>query len=378
MQNWLRATFRSIAAQMKLLQKSGLLFLLMPFFVLIAVGTLVYSRLENWTLLDSLYATIITITTVGYGDLTPQSPWGRVFAIVFTLFAIALAGYALSTVGATLFERQRSRLEIKRLKRRMNKIAELSNHIIICGASTLGNRAANEFYRRGFKFVIIEQDAEKLKRALLWMYRPYVEKRQSHFEELAEVDWSVEEQMTLDQLADETGICYMLENPIDEQQIRAAGIHCAYGVVATMEDDRDNTTIVLSARDMGRRLGNEKLRIVASAGDELNMHTLYLAGADRVISPRIMGGFMMASNMLDHQAAEYWDEMTFQMNAEVRFGDLNICDYPHLIGRTVAEVRTDLSQLVVAIRRDGHFINIPANDEIVQANDVLIVVGPDL
>lgn len=100
----------------------------------------------------------------------------------------------------------------------------------------------------------------------------------------------------------------MLEDPTNEQQLRAAGVHRAYGVVAAMDDDRDNTTIILSAREMARRLGNAKLRIVASARDELNMHTLYLAGADRVISPNMMGGFTIASQMLDHDTAELWDQ----------------------------------------------------------------------
>lgn len=76
-----------------------------------------------------------------------------------------------------------------------------------------------------------------------------------------------------------------------------------------MADDRNNTTTILSARDMSRRLNNAKLRIVASALDETNTHTLYLAGADRVISLNIMGGFTLATNMLDHDAAEFWDHM---------------------------------------------------------------------
>jgi voltage-gated potassium channel len=145
-----------------------------------------------------------------------------------------------------------------------------------------------------------------------------------------------------------------------------------------MDDDRDNTTIILSARDMGRRLNNPELRIVGSARNEMNMHTLYLAGADRVVSPNIIGGFTLATNMLDHDAAEFWDNMLFQQNQNLRFGDMHVVDHPEIAGWTVDKLRQNLSQLVIAIRRDNTFMHTPAPDVIIQAKDVLIVIGNNL
>ena len=141
----------------------------------------------------------------------------------------------------------------------MNEISKLSNHIIVCGGGIIGNRAAGEFKRRQFPFVIIESDEAKLKQAMLWMHESYVDKRMRHYDSLDEVDWSVEERMSIDELSRDTGILYMLEDPTEEQQLRTAGVHRAYGVVAAMDDDRDNTTIILSARDMGNRLNNPKI-----------------------------------------------------------------------------------------------------------------------
>ncbi|MEZ4865589.1 MAG: NAD-binding protein [Caldilineaceae bacterium] len=375
---WLIAVITALTKSIRQARRSSLLPLLAPFLLLIAIGTVAYARLENWTFFDALYATIITITTVGYGDLSPHTAAGRAFAIFFTLFAIGLAGYALSTAAATVFEGHHAKLELKRLKNRMQQIAALSTHVIICGGGILANRAASEFSRRKVPFVIIEADEVKLKHTLLWLHAPYVEKRQRHYATLAEVDLSIEERKTVQELAEETGILYMLEDPTDEQQLRAAGVNRAYGVVAAMEDDRDNTTIILSARDMARRLDNAKLRIVASARNELNMHTLYLAGADRVISPNIMGGFTVASQMLDHDTAELWDQMLYQSNEQMRFGDLKAVDYPELIGKTTDDVRRTLAQLVLAIRRDGKFLYTPEPTEIVQRDDTLIVMGPNL
>jgi len=378
MLTWVVAVVNSLDRKVQRAGRSSFLPLATPFLLLIFVGTVIYARLENWTLFDALYATIITITTVGYGDLSPQTTGGRIFAIFFTLFAIGLAGYSLSTAAAIIFEGQHAKTELKRLEKRMKKISLLSNHIIVCGGGILGNRAAGEFNRRNVPFLIIETDEVKLKRTLLWMHGPYLEKRQRHYDTLEEVDLSVEERKTIQELAEETGILYMLEDPTDEQQLRAAGVDRAYGVVAAMDDDRDNTTIILSARDMARRLENESLRIVASAHDELNIHTLYLAGADRVISPNIMGGFSVASQMLDHDTAELWDRMMYQSNEQIRFGDIKASDHPELVGQTTEDVRRVISQLVVAIRRNGEFLYTPEPTEIVLIDDVLIVIGPHL
>ena len=378
MLTWIVTSITSILREVKQLHRSSLLPLLIPFLLLILIGTVVYSILEGWSLFDALYATIITITTVGYGDLSPQSQSGRIFAIFFTLFAIGLAGYAISSAAAVLFEVQQKNRERKIFERRMNEIAKLSKHIIVCGGSIIGNRAAGEFKRRQIPFVIIEPDEAKLKQALLWMHESYVDKRIRHYASLEEVDWSIEERMTIDELARDSGILYMLEDPTEEQQLRKAGIQRAYGVVAAMEDDRDNTTIILSARDMGKRLNNLTLRIVGSARNEMNMHTLYLAGADRVVSPNIMGGFTLATNMLDHDAAEFWDNMLFQQDQSIRFGDMHVRDYPHIVGWTADELRHKLSQLVIAIRRNGEFMHMPAPDEVIQADDVLIVIGHNL
>ena len=378
MLTWIISSISSVYRKVNRLRSSSLLPLLIPFLLLILIGTIAYSILEDWSLFDSLYATIITITTVGYGDLSPQSQSGRIFAIFFTLFAIGLAGYAISSAAAILFETQQEKHQKRIFEQRMNNISKLSNHIIVCGGNIIGNRAAGEFRRRQFPFVIIEPDEAKLKKALLWMHESYVDKRMRHYSSLEEVDWSIEERMSLDELSNDTGVLYMLEDPTEEQQLRIAGIHRAYGVVAAMEDDRDNTTIILSSRDMANRLNNTDLRIVGSARDENHMHTLYLAGANRVVSPNIMGGSTLAINMLDHDAAEFWDNMLFQQSQNIRFGDMNVADHPEIIGWTTEELRQKMSQLVIAIRRNGKFIHIPAPDDLIQEKDVLIVIGNNL
>jgi len=354
---------------------SRLIVALFSLFVLVLIGTAGYSYFEGWSLFDALYATAITITTVGYGDFSPQTWSGRLFSIIFTFFAIGLAGYALSTLAVIMIENEKTRLERKRLERKMNGIANLRDHMIVCGGNILAHRAANEFFQRQIPFVFIEQNEETLKWALLWMHEGYVNKRRRHYEKLDEVDLTSEEQKSVPELADELGVLYLLADPTDEQQLRRAGIVKARGVVAALNDDRDNMAIVLSARDMANRLDNPGLRIIARVVNESNMHRLYLAGADRVIAPNMSGGFQIATDMLHPVVGEFWEKIQRGDNEFMRFLDIDLAVHPEWVGQKAAALKEQQSQLVVAIKRDGQFIYMPSPDDVLAANDVLIVMG---
>ncbi len=149
------------------LSRNEMVIVIWAAFLLILSGTFVYSWLEGWTLLDSLYATIITITTVGYGDLSPQSSQGRIFAIFFTLIAIGIGGYAISVLAAFVIEKQATKLERILRKRKMERIDALTGHMIICGADFVGLRIAREYQLTQIPFILIEADEEQLRQTLL-------------------------------------------------------------------------------------------------------------------------------------------------------------------------------------------------------------------
>lgn len=180
---YLISIFRTTRQILLKAKRSALGLLILPLLALVLIGTIAYSILEGWSLLDSLYVTIITITTVGYGDLTPSSFGGRLFAIIFTIAAIGLAGYAISALAALVIEYESTRDARTMEERRMQRIADLNNHMIVCGASSVGHRVANEFRKQGLPFVLFETDEAKLKHALLWLHEGYVSKRMAHYDQ---------------------------------------------------------------------------------------------------------------------------------------------------------------------------------------------------
>ncbi|MEM7344087.1 MAG: NAD-binding protein [Chloroflexota bacterium] len=343
--------------------------------LLIAGGTFGYSWLEGWSLFDSLYATIITITTVGYGDFSPVTPAGRTFAIFFTLIAIGLAGYGISTTAAVVIEHNLT-LKLRKMKERnMSRIAQLEDHTIVCGATVIGHRVMNELNRRNDSFIIIEEDEETLKWALLWMHQDYVSKRRRMWDHLDELDYGMHEEKSAAELADEIGVPYLLEDPTDEQYLRRAGINRARGLIAALKDDRDNIAVVLSARHMANQLGNDNLRIVARVFEEMNMRRLYLAGANKVVSPNFVGGFQMATHMLTPVVGEFWDEMLYRDDQLMRFIDMPLSNEPKWVGQTVEDLRQKQGRIVVAIKRKDQYMSAPAPGEIFEADDILIVIG---
>ena len=370
--------FHKLRAKLTKVASREIGLVLLATLALIIVGATGYAWLEGWSWLDALYATIITITTVGYGDLSPQTPAGRLFAIFFTLTAIGLAGYAISTFAAIVFENMSNRKERKMQNKRLQRITDLEDFYIVCGANVLGQRAANEFKKQQLPFVLIEPDEATLHYALLWMHDSYVSKQLAHYDSLATVDLETEEQLSVIELADKTGVLYLMEDPMDEHVLRRAGIHKAKGLVAALEDDLDNMAVILSARDMANRLGNENMRIVASAQNEANsIHRMYLAGADRVNAPKMSGGFQVATEMLHPVLAEFWEHLMFRSDGITdfaRFEDVAVASQPEWVGITVAELNEHHSRLVVAIKRKNEYFYAPNPHECFEADDILIVM----
>lgn len=343
-------------------------------------GTVAYALLEGWSLLDALYATIITITTVGYGDLSPQTPRGRLFAIFFTLIAIGIGGYLISNLAAFAIDRRTRTVTLRYRKQMMERINALKGHYILCGADLLGTRIAEEFTLQGAAYVVIDNDEVRLKTTLLYSHPGYLQQKLKTLVDFHEVDLSAFENQSLEQISERLNIPYLLADPTDDAALMQAGIERAAGLIAACPDDRDNLSIVIGARSLARRGGNEALRIMTRADEPRNMRKLYLAGADFVRIPSIMGGMEMAAHMLHPEIGNWWysrvgEDRAGQTENRGVFQQVNLSERPAWVGQTAGKIHENERMLIVSVKRDGKFISPPPVDFRLQPDDIAIVIG---
>lgn len=220
----------------------------------ISFGASGYSIIEGWSLLDSFYMTIITLTTVGFMEVHPLSNIGRLFTIFLILSGVGVMLYSLS-VGAKVVLEGEVR-EILGRRKLSKKIEQLENHYIICGYGRMGRIICREMIQHSAPFVIVEKTPEV-------------------FAAIGKDLLSLQGDSTQDAV------------------LKEAGIERASGLISVLSTDADNLYVVLSARGL-----NPKLRIVARASDEGAEQKLFRAGADNVVSPYFIGGLRIAHTIL--------------------------------------------------------------------------------
>ena len=193
--------------------------------VLPAIGVAGYCWIENWSLLDALYMTVTTLATVGYGETHPLSTGGRIFTMGLIVSGGALAAFALTQLAQIVFSGEwRRHWEDTR---RLRMLAELSNHIIVCGYGRVGRNVVEELKAEGLPFVVIDLNPDKVARV------------------------------------QETGALAVHGDAAHESKLKEAGIDHARGLVAAAKSDAENVFIVLTARSL-----RPDLSIVARADVE--------------------------------------------------------------------------------------------------------------
>ncbi len=312
-------------------RQMGRLLLLMV--ALLGVGTLGYRFLEGYPWGDALYMTVITITTVGFGEVHPLSPVGRWFTVGVIFAGVSIGAYALGAVAEYLISGELQGVWERR--RKMETLRKLDHHFIICGLGLVGEQVALELQRLGLPLVVVDKRPQAAERC-----------RQHGF------------------------LC-VEGDPAEDSVLRQVGVERAQGLVAVLETDADNLFVVLSARGL-----NPQLTIVAQAVSEDATAKLYRAGADRVVSPYAMAGHRLAGMLVRPYVIAFLDATLRSADLELWLEEIRVAEGSPLVGKTLAEadIRARSGANVLAIARDHQQVDW-SPDLRIQGGDVLIVLG---
>lgn len=303
---------------------------------LIAFGTAGFKLiLPGISWFDSFYFSLVTVTTIGFGEPTMMTEGGRIFASIYIILGVGTIGYALSVAVQAVVE---SELLSTFGKRKMYKdISKLNGHYILCGAGRVGAGVIRDVARSGHDFVVIEGDENIADRLLT----------QGHL--------------------------VLMGDATSEEVLKAAGIDRARGIVCAVSSDPDNLYITLTARHL-----NKNLRIVARANDEAAVALLLKAGADKVVSPAITGSTRMSQMLLRPAVADFIELATMNERIELEIEQVEIGPESPFIGTALKDtgIRSEHDVIVIAIKRaDGEMIFNPSADTIIQQKDALVTIG---
>jgi voltage-gated potassium channel len=302
---------------------------------LATAGVCGYMFLEGWGFLQACYMVIITLFTVGFGEVAPLDPAGRILTMVLIVTGVGTAVYAAGQVLEIILEGE---LLGFRKRQRMNRmIREMRDHYIICGFGRVGHQIATDFEAAGIRYVVVDSKAE-----------------------------------TLEEL-EPRGIPALVGDVTADHILTEAGIQHAKGLVACSDSDVANVYVTLSARAL-----NPALFIVARAGHPETEKKLQIAGANRTVSPYLISGKRMAAMVAKPVAYDFLDMVTHGGELEFQLHEIAIGTSSLLAGKTLAdaEIRSRSGATVLAILRAGGKLDLqPQAETRIGGGDILVVLG---
>jgi len=313
--------------------RKKLIISLILFIVVLLSGTAGYYFIEGWEVFDSLYMTVITLSTVGFHEIEPLSKSGKAFTIGLIFFSLGVVAFAVNYGLKAIFEG-----EIQDVfgRRKLKKTLEsLQNHYIVCGYGRMGKVICKELKHKGIQSVIVEKEHQDL-----------------------DVD-------------DDAIIIY--GDATRDDLLKSVGIEKAKGLISVLDSDAENLYVVLSARGL-----NKKLFIVARANEEGADYKLTRAGADKVVSPYHIGGIRIAHTILKPTVVDFLELTAKAGNMEIQIEEVVVEEESALAGKTIkdADIRAKNWVVIVALKKkNGKILFNPRAYTLIEAGDKVAVIG---
>ncbi len=309
---------------------------LVVLFIIFIGGTVGYKFIEDYTLLDAFYMTVITVTTVGYGEVMPLGPGGKIFTALLILLTFGVFAYAITSITRYLVTGE-YKIYIKNY-RVIKELQGLDGHVIVCGYGRNGVQAVETLAAHGMRFVVVEQNEDLVRR-----------------------------------LQEERNDILIIEgDATDESMIERAQIHKASALIATLPKDADNLFVVLTAREL-----NKNLTIISRASDDRSEKKLKIAGANSVILPDKVGGSHMASLVVTPDLMEFLDHISVIGKDQTSLIELTIPGQ-HQPERSIKdlEVQRQTGARIVGMKTEARdiIVNPPADMKLI-AGAKLFVLG---
>ncbi|MDX2495722.1 MAG: NAD-binding protein [Desulfuromusa sp.] len=307
--------------------------------ILIGGGTLGYVLIEDWGAFESLYMTIITLTTVGYGEVHRLSHQGQIFTIFLIIFGVGTIAYTIGSMIQFMVEGQLYQLMGR--KKVQKQISRLQGHYIICGYGRIGRQISREFASKPIPFIVVESDPK------------------------------------LCQRLEEDGYLFIEGDATRDEVLEEAGISQAKGLITGVTSDTANVYIVLTARGI-----NPNLFIMARASEEGSEIKLTRAGANKVVSPYTIGASRMAQAILRPAVVDFIDIAIGRGSIELQMEEIPVAPESRLVGKDLVQsgIRKQLGPIIIGIKNNEKMIFNPAADTIIEAGHILIALGesPDI
>lgn len=303
--------------------------------VLTFLGTLCYSYIEGWDLLDSFFMSIMSITTVGYGSPHPLSREGKLFTCIYLIFSVVIFLYIASE-----FARHVISINIREFfyKRQMDsRIKNLKGHFIICGFGRTGKAIASTLSAQKIPFVVIESDQESIK------------------------------------VADELGYLSIEGDATESEILQAANIETCKGLFAALSEDSDTLFLTITAKGL-----KPDIQIAVRCSKSGNEDKFKNVGVNEVISPFTISSMRMVSSLLRPLVADFLDEvMDTNLGLELRMEQFLIPENSALNGKSIldSEIRPYSGAYILAIKKGNKFVHNPTAEDVLHSGDYLIVLG---